>query len=67
MALDDAVGLIVFAVSTGIAKALISGSINLVSVIVNPLVEIVASLVLGAALGWVFSIVEKFFNSAPSV
>ena len=63
VALDDAVGLIVFAVSTGIAKALISGSINLVSVIVNPLVEIVASLVLGAALGWVFSIVEKFFNS----
>ena len=63
VALDDAVGLIVFAVSTGIAKALISGSINLVSVIVNPLVEIVASLVLGAALGWVFSVVEKFFNS----
>ena len=63
VALDDAVGLIVFAVSTGIAKALISGSINLVSVIVNPLIEIVASLVLGAALGWVFSIVEKFFNS----
>ena len=63
VALDDAVGLIVFAVSNGIAKALISGSINLVSVIVNPLVEIVASLVLGAALGWVFSIVEKFFNS----
>ena len=63
VALDDAVGLIVFAVSTGIARALISGSINLVSVIVNPLVEIVASLVLGAALGWVFSIVEKFFNS----
>ena len=63
VALDDAVGLIVFAVSTGISKALISGSINLVSVIVNPLVEIVASLVLGAALGWVFSIVEKFFNS----
>ena len=62
VALDDAVGLIVFAVSTGIAKALISGSINLVSVIVNPLVEIVASLVLGAALGWVFSVVEKFFN-----
>ena len=63
VALDDAVGLIVFAVSTGIAKALISGSINLISVIVNPLIEIVASLVLGAALGWVFSVVEKFFNS----
>ena len=63
VALDDAVGLIVFAVSTGIAKALTSGSINLISVLVNPLIEIVASVVMGAALGWVFSIVEKFFNS----
>ena len=63
VALDDAVGLIVFAVSTGIAKALISGSVNLVSVLLNPAIEIVASLLLGAALGWVFSVVEKFFNS----
>ncbi len=63
VALDDAVGLIVFAVSTGIAKALTAGSINLISVLVNPAIEIVASLIMGAALGWVFSIVEKFFNS----
>ena len=63
VALDDAVGLIVFAVSHGIAKALISGTISLVSVLVNPIIEIVISLLLGAALGWVFSLVEKFFNS----
>lgn len=63
VALDDAVGLIVFAVSTGIAKALISGSISLVSVIVNPIVEIVLSLALGAVLGCIFSLVEKYFNS----
>lgn len=63
VALDDAVGLIVFAVSTGVAKALISGSISLISVLVNPLVEIILSLALGAALGWVFSLIEKFFNS----
>ena len=63
VALDDAVGLIVFAVSTGVAKALTSGTVNLVSVLVNPAIEIVASLALGAALGWVFSVVEKFFNS----
>ena len=63
VALDDAVGLIVFAVSTGVARALTAGSINLISVLVNPAIEIVASLVMGAALGWVFSIVEKFFNS----
>ena len=63
VALDDAVGLIVFAVSTGIAKALNSGSISLVSVLVNPLVEIVCSLGMGAAVGWAFSEVEKFFHS----
>ena len=63
VALDDAVGLIVFAVSSGIAKALISGTVNMVSLLVNPTIEILASLVLGAALGWVFSVVEKFFNS----
>ena len=63
VALDDAVGLIVFAVSTGVAKALTSGSINLISVLVNPAIEIVASLAMGAILGWVFSVVEKFFNS----
>lgn len=63
VALDDAVGLIVFAVSTGVAKALTSGSINLVSVLINPTIEIVASLALGAGLGWIFSLVERFFNS----
>lgn len=63
VALDDAVGLIVFAVSSGIAKALISGSVNMISLLVNPTIEIVASVALGAALGWVFSVVEKFFNS----
>ena len=63
VALDDAVGLIVFAVSNGVARALISGSISLVSVLVNPLLEIVCSLLLGSLLGWVFTATEKFFNS----
>ena len=63
VALDDAVGLIVFAVSFGIAKTLISGSVDIVSIIVNPLVEIVCSLVLGAVMGWVLTQLEKLFNS----
>ena len=63
VALDDAVGLIVFAVSTGVARALNSGSVNLVSVLVNPLLEIVLSLGLGALLGWLFSYTEQFFHS----
>ena len=63
VALDDAVGLVVFAVSTGVAKALNSGSISLVSVLVNPLVEIICSLGLGAGMGWLFSYMERFFHS----
>ena len=63
VALDDAVGLIVFAVSNGIARALMSGEVNLVSILVNPLLEIILSLLLGAGIGWLFSAVEKYFNS----
>lgn len=63
VALDDAVGLVVFAVSFGIARTLASGVVDLVSIIVNPLVEIAASLALGAALGWVLTQLEKLFNS----
>ena len=48
VALDDAVGLVVFAVSFGVAKALNTNSFDIISIIVDPLVEIVCSLVLGA-------------------
>lgn len=63
VALDDAVGLIVFAVSFGIAKTLMSGNVDMISIIVNPLIEIVLSLGLGAILGWVLTQLEKMFNS----
>lgn len=63
VALDDAVGLIVFAISFGIAKSLIVGEVDLVSIIVNPIVEIIASLILGAVMGWVLTQLEKLFNS----
>ena len=63
VALDDAVGLIVFAVSFGIAKTLLSGQVDLVSIIVNPLMEILCSLVLGAIMGWILTQLEKMFHS----
>ncbi len=63
VALDDAVGLIVFAVSFGIAKTLVSGEVDMISILVNPLVEIAASLILGAVMGWVLTQLEKLFNS----
>ncbi|MBQ8594808.1 MAG: cation:proton antiporter [Oscillospiraceae bacterium] len=63
VALDDAVGLVIFAVSFGIAKALDSGIIDIYSVIIDPLLEIVLSLLLGAILGYVLTILERKFLS----
>lgn len=63
VALDDAVCLIAFAVSFGIAKTLINGTVDVVSIIVTPLVEIAASLILGAIMGWVLTQLERVFNS----
>lgn len=63
VALDDAVGLIIFAVSFGVAKALVNGQFNLLSIIFEPLAEIFFSLVLGAVIGYLLSFSEKFFHS----
>ena len=63
VALDDAVGLVVFAVSFGIAKALTQGAVSIQSIILEPLLEVVLSLVLGFVVGVVFSEVEKYFKS----
>lgn len=64
VALDDAVGLVIFAVSFGIAKAVASGgALDVISILVNPMLEIILSLVLGAVMGILFSLAEKFFKS----
>lgn len=63
VALDDAVGLVVFAVSFGVAKTLVSGEVDLISILLNPLLEIVLSLALGAAMGVLLTYLEKLFNS----
>ncbi|MBP3542912.1 MAG: cation:proton antiporter [Lachnospiraceae bacterium] len=63
VALDDAVGLVVFAVCFGIAKTLVSGTVDIISILVNPIVEIICSLALGAVMGWLLTQLEKMFNS----
>ena len=63
VALDDAVGLVLFAISFGISKALISGSVDLISVILEPIIEVVGSLLLGLVMGLLFTYFEKFFHS----
>ena len=68
VALDDAVGLVVFAVSFGIAKGMtpVNGvvpALDVMSIVVNPLIEIILSLAVGAIMGFLLSQAEKFFHS----
>ena len=63
VAIDDAVGLLLFSVSFGVATALSHGQVSLLAVVVEPLLEIVLSLALGALMGWLLNKVEMFFHS----
>ena len=63
VAIDDAVGLVLFSASFGVAAALESGEISLVTVLAEPVIEIVLSLALGAFIGWLLYRVEKYFYS----
>ena len=63
VAIDDAVGLILFAISFGVADALLNNHIDLISVIVEPLLEIVLSVILGAIMGLLITFFERFFHS----
>ncbi len=63
VALDDAVGLVLFAISFGVAKAIGAGNVDLVSVLAEPVLEVVCSLALGAIMGLLFHFCERFFHS----
>ena len=63
VAIDDAVGLVLFSVSFGIATALAHGQVSILAVVVEPIVEIVLSLGMGSAMGWLLNWVEQFFHS----
>ena len=64
VALDDAVGLVVFSISFGVAKALVpGGTVSLISILVEPLLEVVLSLALGSLVGLIFTFFERFFHS----
>ena len=63
VALDDAVGLVLFAISFGVAKAMHFGRIDVMAIIVEPLLEVILSLVLGAVCGFLLTWAERFFHS----
>lgn len=63
VALDDAVGLAVFAISFGAAQSMQNATSDVLSLIIEPLFEIVFSLALGALVGFILSKIEKYFHS----
>ncbi len=63
VALDDAVGLIVFAISFGIARSMGAAGVSPLAIILEPLLEILLSLLLGFVMGLLFTLCEKYFHS----
>lgn len=63
VALDDAVGLVLFAISFGVAKGIMAGAVDIISILVEPILEVIFSLGLGALMGMVFTFFERFFHS----
>lgn len=64
VAMDDALGLMVFSISIAIAQALTRGSaITLNSMLLSPLAEIALSLLLGTAIGLALMLCGRFFKS----
>ena len=63
VAIDDAVGLVLFAISFGVGNALLLGHLDVLSILVEPILEVVGSLLLGAVTGYLISFFERFFHS----
>jgi Kef-type K+ transport system membrane component KefB len=64
VALDDAVGLVLFAISFGVARSLGSTeAVSILNIILEPIIEVILSLVLGAVMGFAFHFCERFFHS----
>ena len=63
VAIDDAVGLVLFSVSFGIARALQTGSADIVSILVEPMIEIIFSLLLGVIMSLLLTFFERYFHS----
>ena len=64
VAFDDAIGLVVFSISVSIAKIFVNNTpVSIINIGIMPLIEIIGSLVIGLALGFLMHIVIKFFKS----
>ncbi|MBE7015013.1 MAG: cation:proton antiporter, partial [Ruminococcaceae bacterium] len=63
VAIDDAVALIAFGISFAVAKIIGStGNVDILSVIISPVIEIIGGLLFGAVLGFILSALIKWFT-----
>ena len=63
VALDDAVGLVVFAISFGVARSMNQAGVSPFVIILEPIIEILLSLLLGLVMGLLFTLCERYFHS----
>ena len=64
VAFDDAIGLIVFAISISISRLFVTATgVSVISLVVMPLIEIFGSLALGFILGLLLHFTIKYFKS----
>ena len=63
VAIDDAVGLVLFSISFGVASALETGTISFIGVVLEPMLELVLSLGFGFLGGFLLNWLEKYFHS----
>ena len=63
VAMDDALGLMVYSISASVAQGMLGGEITVQSMVFTPIIEIVGSIALGAALGGVLGFCARFFAS----
>ena len=64
VAMDDALGLMLYAILMAVARTLVNGSaLSVMTLLVEPLLEIVCSLGLGVVIGIVLVLIIPFFHS----
>ena len=64
VAMDDAIGLMAYAISVSVAKMIQNGdAFNVMTTVVDPLLEILLSLAAGGVLGAIVAISNRFFHS----
>lgn len=67
VAIDDAFGLMFFSVSLAVSQALAANQpIGVVTMLLNPLKEILLSLLIGIALGLLVALAMRFFHSSSN-